>query len=168
MKSKHFPAVKVHGAKVVFRSNGENGVILLTSHPSRRSGSAKRFGIWRDNSPVGGGGCTDVWRLHNFETLRKTAEHTYALFLLVGINLDCQAPSPRIGIETNLKSPVYYGGGGRKKRRNFFKKLIGKNVLVRSIPEQDSGLFGDEPRAGDGVAQKSCSAISAVRGSHQV
>jgi hypothetical protein len=32
------------------------------------------------------------------------AEHTYALFVLVGINPDWKAQGPRIGIETNLKS----------------------------------------------------------------
>jgi hypothetical protein len=63
---------------------------------------------------VGGGFCTDLWRSHNFETLRKTAEHTCALFLLVGINPDCEAEGPRIGIETNLKSRIDYGAGEEK------------------------------------------------------
>src|SRR5438045_1602715 len=82
MESKHFAAVKGLCAEVVIRSNRENEVILLTSYPTRRSGSARRCDICRDNSSVGGGDCTDVWRSHNFETLRKTAKHTYALFCL--------------------------------------------------------------------------------------
>jgi hypothetical protein len=84
MKSKHFAAVKVHGAEVVLRSNHRNEMILLTAYPTRRGATrSESFGY---NSSVSGGGCTDVWRIHNFEILRKTAEHTYALFVLVGID----------------------------------------------------------------------------------
>jgi hypothetical protein len=84
MKSKHFAAVKVHGAEVVFRSNRRNEMILLTAYPTRRG--ATRSESFGDNSSVGGGGCTDVRRIHNIETLRKTAEHTYAPVVLVGID----------------------------------------------------------------------------------
>jgi hypothetical protein len=88
MKSKHFAVVAVPDAEVVVRSNSRNEMILLTSYPTRGDASPdKSFG---DNSSAGGGGCTDVWRFHKSETLRKSAEHTYALFVLVGINRDCE------------------------------------------------------------------------------
>jgi hypothetical protein len=41
----------------------------------------------------------------------------------VGINPDFEAQGPRIGIETNLKSPVYCGGGEEKLPGVYFWKL---------------------------------------------
>ncbi len=71
---------------------------------------------------MGGGGCTDVWRFHNFETLRKTAEHTYALFVLVGINPDCELQSPCIGIETNLNlGSIMVENEGKREEFNLEK-----------------------------------------------
>jgi hypothetical protein len=51
-------------------------------------------------------------------------EHTYALFVLVGINLDEEANGLGIRIETNLKSRNYYGGGKEKWRRINLKKFV--------------------------------------------
>jgi hypothetical protein len=64
MKSKHFAAVKVPGAEVEFCSNRRNEMILVTSYPTRRG--ATRCESRADNSSVGGEGCTDMWRSHNF------------------------------------------------------------------------------------------------------
>jgi hypothetical protein len=68
-------------------------------------------------------------------------EHTYALFVLVGINPDCEPQGPRIGIETNLKSRFLLWWRGKKMARSF----LGTMSHILCVARNQMGKLGAEP-----------------------